>query len=396
MPKNQTAKILSGAVYYNDDRNTPKDLVVDHSFDAYTENKGTGFYSKVYYNKNNDTVIITFRGSNGPKDWFFSDSQMVKSEIPAQFYDADKLYNAVLQKYPNSNISFAGHSLGGSLAQLMSKHTGKPSTTFEPYGTGKIIKNNSNLFSKDADIINYGRNGDWIFGANSAYQPGTTYILPALEQRTNLSFLRGPFRNLYRSLESARMIKSGFLESHKLENYPLLGQAHPLNSVQKNRVASSGIHKSRNLRYGARVRAAKAAASRGVIMHGTSNSPGVAKTLINPAPAPITRLNPAFEAGGSTGNEIVLVNNYLSGTSSPDLTDAAVAIVNSNKKTSPSSSSSSSSNSGGGFNWWGIVSGLLNFGGWGGSAPSTGGSSSGTDSSGSSEDAYVSGYWYDY
>lgn len=398
-------KTLSGNAYYDDDRKTPKGVIVDHSFDQYTQNPKTGFYARVYYDKNIDTVTIAIRGTDDRHD-IFSDRQMTKGKIPAQFYDADKLYYYVQKKYPHSNIEFTGHSLAASTANLMSLHTGRPSTGFEPYGTGKIIKKHPELFNKDADITNYGRKGDWIFQANSNYQPGKTYILPALERRFDLPFrfklpfMLSPLGAVYNGWEIPRLIKSGLWESHILENYPSLDKAQLFkknagegfsyeqtgsglfklgiekkaytNSISKIQTQSIfpiapqekeppsfleklgylDMHKQfKHLYTNPYFESNKQNKTNSNVVGSipkTSGSVITGMAYIKPSPPPFINLNPAYqsliEQGYSTVNADALVNNYLNGTNAT-LENAANAI-----KTPPVRYYSSSSNSG--WNWF--------------------------------------------
>lgn len=352
--QDETSKTLSGVVYYDDDRGTPNGWIVDHSFDKYTQNPKTGFYSKVYYNPTSNSVAIAIRGTTiTDLQDVRNDIQMARGRIPAQFYDADKLYYYVQKKYRNSNIEFTGTSLAASLGQLMSKHTGRPSTGFEPYGTGDIIKNHPELFNKNADITNYGREGDWIFGANSDKQPGKTYVLPALEQRTDLKFLRGPFsKNLYRNLELARMAKSGFWESHKLENYPSLDKAKLSNLPTSTpafhaKVAQNNNQYKRNNIGTSLIGHSTPAVAAKVMRPNTSANSGLRTTLLLPPP-PIMMLDPILAANNNSQSN-QLITNYISGASNPNLADAGNAV--SSARTQSSNNNNSSSNSGGGFNW---------------------------------------------
>ena len=44
---------------------------------------------------------------------------MARSRIPAQTTEALELYDKVAAEYPNAHIVLTGHSLGGSLAQIV-------------------------------------------------------------------------------------------------------------------------------------------------------------------------------------------------------------------------------------------------------------------------------------
>lgn len=99
---------------------------------------------------------------------------------PMQQKDAHVLLLKALSMFENENvkIELTGHSLGGSLAQIESARTGIPATTFNAFGTGKILQ--SQGFSRSQiyklNIKNYGNPMDPIFNSNSIYQPGRTFI----------------------------------------------------------------------------------------------------------------------------------------------------------------------------------------------------------------------------
>lgn len=61
-------------------------------------------------------------------------------KLPNQYVDAQKFYEKVRKDFPNQEIVFTGHSLGGSLAQLMSNKTGHETVTFNAYGIRDILQ----------------------------------------------------------------------------------------------------------------------------------------------------------------------------------------------------------------------------------------------------------------
>jgi hypothetical protein len=226
--QNNIYKTLSQDVYKPTSGKLPTNWVNLSQFE--THNLETGFDARVYQNIKTKELIFSFRGSLEPVDFLRSDQQMLRSKIPIQYYDAKKLYATVTKQYSNSKITFTGHSLGGSISQLMSKSTGNPTFTFSPYGTGTIIQKNSDIFSKNSQITNYGVLGDDIFSANLINQPGNTYIFEQLKPRSLVGKVNDPFGSYYGGFaKSAQSIKSGLKEQHILENYPDLNQAKPYN-----------------------------------------------------------------------------------------------------------------------------------------------------------------------
>lgn len=67
--------------------------------------------------------------------------------------NANEVYKQIKQAYPNSIITVTGHSLGGSLAQLISAENGCQAVTFNAYGTDDIL-NNAGIYNTKELLIN--------------------------------------------------------------------------------------------------------------------------------------------------------------------------------------------------------------------------------------------------
>ena len=103
------------------------------------DSSNTGFFARVLQ-KDND-IIIAIRGtdfSNGLD--LRNDIAMARSRIPAQTTEALKLYDKVAAEYPNAHIVLTGHSLGGSLAQIVGAIRGAEAVTFNAYGTRDMFQ----------------------------------------------------------------------------------------------------------------------------------------------------------------------------------------------------------------------------------------------------------------
>lgn len=133
-------------------------------------------FRAIAYEQGNN-IVISFAGTDISqfKDRL-NDYQMGFGFMPSQIKEAEKFYNQVKQNYPNTKIIFTGHSLGGSLAQLMSAKTNNDAVTFNAYGTGDILLNSGYTKQKDLKIINYGNINDPIFGMKYNRQPGKVFI----------------------------------------------------------------------------------------------------------------------------------------------------------------------------------------------------------------------------
>lgn len=111
------------------------------------------------FSDENGVVIVAFRGTDGKED-IPSDIQIINGELPEQFKSAQAVFDEFAARYPTSKIIVAGHSLGGSLAQLVAANNPNAAAfACAPVGTGNVLKNNPNL--KDTgNIYNYLTKGD--------------------------------------------------------------------------------------------------------------------------------------------------------------------------------------------------------------------------------------------
>ncbi len=132
-----------------------------------------GFEGDIYY-KGNDVVVV-YNGTNSPMD-IVSDVDMVLNRRPFQTNAAIDLYNQAKILFPDANITVTGHSLGGSLAQIVSAHTGVPAVTFNAYGTADILAKEGFNNPYVLNIKNYGNPEDPIFGVSCTKQPGRTFF----------------------------------------------------------------------------------------------------------------------------------------------------------------------------------------------------------------------------
>ena len=153
----------------------------------FNENKNTGFYADVLSNGND--IIIAYRGTESGQD-IRNDVAMAKSKIPAQAIDAIRIYDKVKREHPNSDIVVTGHSLGGSLAEIVSGIRGNLAVTFNACGVGDMFKNKNAL--KEDNVVNYVNEYDAVSMVNGQNHIGEIF---AVSKKTN-----------------------GFIDNHRAEN----------------------------------------------------------------------------------------------------------------------------------------------------------------------------------
>jgi|GEM_PF-6446384 len=149
--------------------------------DAHIDMKNKAFLA---VNNKSQEIVIVFKGSeplpsfdleNIVNDWWIADLNLVVGVIPKQFYDSLDFLNTV-KKYIDQNgfkdnykVYMTGHSLGGSVVQLLcsfEENSFINGYTYNAYGVKHLLKtlenkgvninqnfSNINNFSVSADLV---------------------------------------------------------------------------------------------------------------------------------------------------------------------------------------------------------------------------------------------------
>jgi hypothetical protein len=230
-------KQLSGYVYRNNQFEKPKSWIEVGK----TESKITGFYAETFARGND--VVISFRGTD-MKDKYdiskrdaVSDAMMGAKMLPGQIVNAQKYYEQVQKQFPNSKIMFTGHSLGGSLAQILGSRYGNEVVTFNAYGTGDLASYQVKYID---NITNYGNANDPFFIASINNQIGKTYVMNDYES------------NEGEANKVAGFNKSLSMQKHEIEHMGDLSKAVPYKGqnlqTEESITLKAAIEESVNLR----------------------------------------------------------------------------------------------------------------------------------------------------
>ena len=178
----------------------------------FDENKKTGFYADVLSNGND--IIIAYRGTESGQD-IRNDVAMTKSKIPAQAIDAIRIYDKVKREHPNADIVVTGHSLGGSLAEIVSGIRGSLAVTFNAYGIRDMFRERNVL--KENNVVNYVNEYDVVTMGNGQNHIGEIY---SVSNNTNNPFKNHEAENMgqlsNRVQKTSAEIKRNFENNHSL------------------------------------------------------------------------------------------------------------------------------------------------------------------------------------
>ncbi len=219
---NKQLQKLSNYVY-TEDRTKKPDGWIEIS---QKQNRETGFYAKTFVKGKN--MVIVFRGTDVNRGYeearndVLNDMDLYLGKIPSQTVDAREYYNETTKSFKGYSITFAGHSLGGSLGQIMGYETGKSAVTFGAYGVKDILQTNA----APGNVINYGNANDPVFIKNIDNQFGRTFVVnDYLDNKGYVHKSNG--LNLNVSLDKHDIDNMGNISNAK-EYIPLLNQSASL------------------------------------------------------------------------------------------------------------------------------------------------------------------------
>ena len=140
-----------------------------------------GFYACVLKKDNN--IIIAYRGTNSDS-WadLKNDISMGVKIKPEQAKNALNLYDQIHYEYPNCSIELTGHSLGGSLAQIVGATRNIETVTFNAHGTRNFMGENKIY---DDKIINYCNPKDWVSTRNAKNHIGKCYEIGSISDNVS-------------------------------------------------------------------------------------------------------------------------------------------------------------------------------------------------------------------
>ena len=133
-----------------------------------TDNPETGFFGRVYVNRETQEVVITNLGTSSAEDVVTDDVDMMQGKLPDQYEDALNHALKVLSdpQFSGYNITITGHSLGGSLTELVAStkevrevaaanNINLSAISLNGYGISNIMNNQDSFVSKDGTTYHF-------------------------------------------------------------------------------------------------------------------------------------------------------------------------------------------------------------------------------------------------
>ncbi len=172
--------------------------------------------------RHGDEIIIAFRGTDDIIDYGNDSTMWLLRKLPDQAYNALVFYDKIKKKYPQTEILLTGHSLGGSLAQIVGAWRKVKACAFNPYGTRNILQK-AGINIHDENIVNYCNPQDGITVVNVINQVGECFKLQARDRKKEITDLNPLFPHYIENQEPIFRQDKFFIDPYKGEYYE--GQA---------------------------------------------------------------------------------------------------------------------------------------------------------------------------
>lgn len=200
LPKKNSTITVNGRVY----------VVVDLADDV------SGYQGLILFDQISNSIVVVNRGSQTSDD-FGSDAEMAFNTTSSQ-WNAARIFGAQVASDAASlgatSIYTTGHSLGGTLAQMLASYYGWQGYTFNAYGAGDIYNRLGLSFAAGAQIFNYRTMFDLVSDASTqlGYSPVT------IPTAADAGLLSGAF-----ALFNPMIISPGLLSTiaadHSIDNF---------------------------------------------------------------------------------------------------------------------------------------------------------------------------------
>ncbi|KHL59918.1 DUF6792 domain-containing protein [Xanthomonas cannabis] len=189
--------------------------------------KPSGYQGVIYERADTREIVVVHRGSEFDRqpllDGALADGGMVATRHNAQVVDAIAFTQGALkyaeQKHgstglPMPDVTVAGHSLGGNLAQVTAHHFGLKGQTFDAYGAVSLDRR---IPEGGSDVINHVMAGDAVSAASRHYGQVKVYATPQ-----EIAVLKAAdYANDRSALDSRDPLSAAVRlgESHRMHNF---------------------------------------------------------------------------------------------------------------------------------------------------------------------------------